>query len=115
MSLEAAIAALTAAVIENTAAVKAAAGAAPAKAPKPAASTPAAPAAAPAAATGPTQTQVLAILERVKTEKSTDVAKEIVRGHGFKKMVDITPDKFATIYAQCETALSAAPAADDDI
>lgn len=116
MSIEEALAKLTAAVEANTAAVKAAGGAKPAaetKTDKP-------------ASTKSTKTEtakpkhdrsaVNAALEKVKDDKGVEDAKKIISEvGGVAARKDIPEDKFDAVVAACEKVLAAGASDDDDL
>lgn len=93
----------------NTEALLAANGAAPAAADtKPAKTTPAKPAK-PAKAAGPkhTKAETTEVVVAVKDTIGVDAAKKLLADHGFKKVADITEDKFDVLYDEGKALLDA--------
>jgi hypothetical protein len=106
MSLEKAVADLTVALQENTAALKAAGG-------KPAAGTK--PAAAPAAKKV-SEEEMKGALSALKAKHGADAAKAVIKSAGgVEKLAEITEDKYAAVYDAAKKATEAdKPAAEDD-
>lgn len=113
MTLEAALATLTAAIEANTAALKAGSGASTAK---PAATSTAKPAATAKAKPKHTQAETQAALQKTRDEVGKDEAKRIIKDvGGVDKMADIPEANYDAVFDACEAALAAKETPADDM